>query len=176
MTPTTAKQARNLRNYVNSIVARLAVTDQLSDEQVQALATVTSQWWSVVAEVYDLCRTCGYARDEDGGWACSDSFHLHNPHSMEPVQINETTTRVPLREEWSECPMCGSDDPGLKLGRERVWNTNPPVYRRNMHYHCKHRFHDSAPKLHSVRCRCDGRSIVPGPDGHAVPCPETEPT
>lgn len=33
------------------------------------------------------------------------------------------------------------------------------------------------PKLHSVRCRCDGRGIVPNPDGPpALPCPETEPT
>lgn len=31
-------------------------------------------------------------------------------------------------------------------------------------------------KLHSVRCRCDGWSMVPGPDGHQVPCPETRPT
>lgn len=33
----------------------------------------------------------------------------------------------------------------------------------------------SSRSLHSVRCRCDGRGVVPGPHGHAIPCPETEP-
>lgn len=38
------------------------------------------------------------------------------------------------------------------------------------------RWHEATPpRLHSVHCGCDGRGIVPGRMGHAVPCPETEP-
>lgn len=31
------------------------------------------------------------------------------------------------------------------------------------------------PTMHSVHCRCDGRGIIPGPQGSAVKCDETEP-
>lgn len=38
------------------------------------------------------------------------------------------------------------------------------------------RYNDDPPTMHSLACQCDGLGIVPGPDGHAVSCPETEPT
>jgi hypothetical protein len=37
------------------------------------------------------------------------------------------------------------------------------------------RYVDHPPTLHSVRCRCDGRGVVPGKN-QAMQCPETQPT